>query len=169
MDNAQLINQTSGNTEYYTPKFIIEAARAVMGSIELDPASSVQANKTVKAYRICTKENDGLSQDWKCSTLFLNHPFGRKENPLWINKLIYEWRAGVINDAAICITYACTSEKWFMELLYKPQCFLIPRTNYYLPDGTKKKGVTKGSVVTYLGGKVDKFKEVFSSYGVIKI
>lgn len=33
MDNAQLINQTSGDVEWYTPARIIEAARRCMGGI----------------------------------------------------------------------------------------------------------------------------------------
>ena len=44
---ATLINQTSGKVEYYTPADIVEAARRVMGSIDLDPASSPAANETV--------------------------------------------------------------------------------------------------------------------------
>lgn len=44
---AQLINQTSGNTEYYTPIDIVDAARYVMGWIDLDPASSALANARI--------------------------------------------------------------------------------------------------------------------------
>ena len=36
VNNATLINQTSGKVEYYTPADIVEAARRVMGSIDLD-------------------------------------------------------------------------------------------------------------------------------------
>src|SRR6266849_1217818 len=35
--------------EWYTPKKFIDAARKVLGEIELDPASSQQANRIVKA------------------------------------------------------------------------------------------------------------------------
>ena len=37
-----------------------------------------------------------------------------------------------------------------------------------LPDGSKKLGVTKGSVVTYLGPHTDIFKQVFSEFGSVK-
>lgn len=35
MNAAQLINQTSGRVEWYTPTLIVEAARRVMGAIDL--------------------------------------------------------------------------------------------------------------------------------------
>ena len=51
-NSATLINQDSGNFEYYTPPFIVEAARAVLGTIDLDPASSRQANLVVRARQL---------------------------------------------------------------------------------------------------------------------
>lgn len=44
MNSAQLINQDSGDVEYYTPAQIVEAARVVLGGIDLDPASSEAVN-----------------------------------------------------------------------------------------------------------------------------
>jgi hypothetical protein len=44
MNAAQLINQTSGATEYFTPSELIQAAYNCMGGIELDPASCAEAN-----------------------------------------------------------------------------------------------------------------------------
>jgi hypothetical protein len=173
MNKAQLINQTSGDFEYYTPLEIIAAARVVMGSIKLDPASSLIANRRIMADGIFTVEDDGLKKKWVADTLWLNHPFSRTSNPLWINKLMREFRCRSAKEA-MCITYACTSEAWFRPLLEFPQCYLYPRTNYYLPDGTIKKGVTKGSVVTYLSidfNNIFKFREVFESnkLGKVKI
>ena len=164
---ATRINQTSGETEYYTPQPILEAARATMGWIDLDPASSVAANARVGATRYYTTEDDGLLQPWS-GCIWLNHPFGRVSNPRWIAKLIKESQ----NDefkAACVLTFACTSEAWFYPLLCRPQCYLVPRTNYLLPDGTIKRGVTKGSVVTYFGPDVPRFRKVFSGLGVVKI
>lgn len=165
-DNAQLIHQDSGRSEYFTPIEIVEAARELMGTIDLDPASSVLVNRRIKASYIYTKEDDGLSHDW-FGNVWLNHPFSRKNNPLWIAKLVEEHLA--VDMQICCITFAATSEKWFQPLLKYPQCFLSPRTNYYLPDGSLKKGVTKGSVVTYLGDDVLRFTEVFNNFGVVKI
>ena len=159
MNNAQLINQDSGKYEYYTPSNIVEAAREVMGHISLDPASSLTANEAVRADIFFDKSVNGLNQEWY-GNVWMNHPFSRQENKLWVFKLIEEYQAKNTRQAC-CITYASTSEQWFRPLLDFPQCYLYKRTNYLLPDGTVKKGVTKGSVVTYLGLNVAKFRQVF--------
>ena len=159
--------QTSGLYEYYTPLAIIEAAWETMGGIDLDPASSEAANRTVRATRYYTEAIDGLTQDW-AGRVWMNHPFGREQNPRWISKLMTEWDTLNI-EAACCITYACTSEQWFQPLLQFAQCFLSPRTNYLLPDGTIKRGVQKGSVVTYLGDDRQGFRNAFASLGVVKV
>jgi hypothetical protein len=134
MENHQNINADSGCDEYFTPGEIVEAARRVMGEIDLDPASSVLANKRIKAVRIWTISDDGLKQQW-LGRVWLNHPFGKSTNKPWILKLAEEYRAGRTQEA-ICISFASTSEKWFSPLLEQPQCFFWKRTNYFLPDGT---------------------------------
>lgn len=162
--SAQWINQTSGAVEYYTPSFIIEAARKTMDGIDLDPASSEAANRIVGA--TLWQESGSLEAEW-FGRIWLNHPFSRQWNAAWINKLVSEFNSGRVK-VACCITYACTSEAWFRPLLQRPQCFLIPRTNFLLPDGSVKRGVTKGSVVTYFGPDVNRFAHYFQHLGEIK-
>lgn len=168
MNAASLINQTSGKVEYYTPAAIICAARATMGSIDLDPFSSAAANERVNAKRIFTVEDDGFAQLWQCGHLWMNHPFGRRYNSSAIAKLVESYLRGDVGEACN-ITFACTSEAWFQPLLRRPQCFLVPRTNYLLPDGSVLRGVTKGSVVTYFGSNVAGFARNFHPLGVVKL
>jgi hypothetical protein len=162
-----LLTQDSGDQEYYTPQPIIEAARRTMGGIYLDPFSSIEANKRVGAKWYHTKEDDGLTMVWR-GNVWMNHPFSREMNEKCIRKLVGHYADGEISQAC-CITFAATSEKWFQPLLTYPQCFLSPRTNYHLPDGTLKRGVTKGSVVTYLGPTVPAFAREFKGMGVVKV
>lgn len=164
MNNSQLINQDSGNFEYYTPIEYVNSAREVMGSIDLDPASSETANKLIKATKFYSE--DSLNKPW-FGNIWLNHPFSRANNPLFIKHLV-DWYESMSGRQACCITFAATSEKWFRPLLEYPQCFIHGRTNYYLPNGEKKKGVTKGSVITYLGKNVAGFEAEFSQYGTVK-
>lgn len=167
MNDATNINQDSGEYEYYTPLSIIEAARRVLGTIDLDPATSMEGNLRIHASKYYTIKDDGLSQVWE-GKVWMNHPFSRAGNLLWTQKLIGAYRSGKVHEA-ICITYAATSEAWFRPLLEYAQCFLYPRTNYYLIDGTKKQGVTKGSVVTYMGMNSLLFAKEFKDLGTTKI
>lgn len=169
MNAAQQINQTSGAVEYYTPPHILAAARKALGveQFDLDPFSSSEANKRVLARNFFTAETDGFKQRW-FGSVWMNHPFSAELNPRAIQKLEDEYTFGDVLEAC-CITYACTSERWFQPLLHRPQCFLHPRTNYYLPDGTVKKGVTKGSVVTYYGDDTLRFRDAFRGLGAVKI
>src|SRR5262245_14805307 len=59
-EKAGLAAHVSANTgvpEWYTPARLIEAGRAVLGDIDLDPASSDIAQKTVRAKEYFTLEN----------------------------------------------------------------------------------------------------------------
>jgi len=49
---------SSQSCEYYTPKKYIQAARTVLGGIDLDPASCAVADKTVRTKRYYTIEQD---------------------------------------------------------------------------------------------------------------
>jgi DNA N-6-adenine-methyltransferase (Dam) len=59
-----------------TPVEIIKAGRHVLGLIDLDPASSEQAQKRIRAKRYCTVQDDALAKPWH-STVFLNPPYSR--------------------------------------------------------------------------------------------
>lgn len=161
-------NADSGNVEWFTPVPILQAAKRVMGGFDLDPFSSPATNERVKAARIFTVAEDGLKQDW-FGRVWMNHPYGRTTNRPCVEKLITEFFCGNVQEAC-CITFANTSELWFRYLLQFPQCFLNPRTQYI--DGATGKaarGVTKGSVVTYLGNDLSGFRREFSSLGVVKV
>ena len=56
------VTHNSGNNEWYTPAIYINAARQTMGSIDLDPASSVEANQVVQAKTFYTIKDNGLQK-----------------------------------------------------------------------------------------------------------
>lgn len=172
MRNHQLINQASGQQEWYTPAEIIEAARATMGGIDLDPASCPAANKIVKAAHILTQDDDGLQRQW-WGRVWLNHPYGRQENQQWPAKLLAEYQAGRVQQAC-CITRADVSAHWFYDtLLIFPTCFPRGRVNYIEQDAAgalvQQRGVPWGSCITYLGRHVDNFVKHFGPLGIVKV
>lgn len=142
-----------------------------------------------------TKEDDGLSKPW-FGRVFMNHPFHRGEkacppdhskcrkvtcvkrgfhidkdipaNIEWINHLVNDYESGLVKEA-VCVTFSSMSEGWMMPLLKYPQLFPDGRIHYRNPDGTKSNSATKGSLVTYLGTNVAKFKECYGHLGEIKI
>lgn len=193
------LTQDSGDVERYTPKIIVEAARAVMGGIELDPASSPMANRTVKAARIYTKHDSGLTHQWITRSLWLNHPYGRSlkkcaggcekstcerrgyhleadkpGNREWVDKLIREYILGHASQA-LMICYASTSEAWYQPLKHFPHCQITGRVHYLKPDPANPSqlidtgGGLKASVVVYMGKRLDLFYQHFAPLGGVHV
>jgi len=77
--SSAAIRHSSETNEHYTPPFIVEPARATLGSFDLDPASCVEANSWVKADGIFIPEDDGFMQQW-WGRIFLNPPGGLSDN-----------------------------------------------------------------------------------------
>ncbi|MEE1201014.1 MAG: DNA N-6-adenine-methyltransferase, partial [Christensenellales bacterium] len=68
------VTNNSKDNEWYTPSEYIEAAREVLGTIDLDPASNDFANETVKASTYYTEDTNGLLQEWS-GNIWMNPPY----------------------------------------------------------------------------------------------
>lgn len=169
---------SSKSNEWYTPSVYVEAARSVMKSIDLDPASCQEANLVIKAKDIYTKEDSGLDKSWY-GNIWLNPPYGTTKNKsnsaLWIKKLLSEYWQGHVEQAIVLVN-ADTDTRWFHYLFTFPVCFTEGRVNFYNPKHKtdtafnrpgKILGNTHGSAFTYLGIHEDRFVEVFSQFGTI--
>ena len=135
--NADII---SLKEEHYTPYELAEAAYEVMEFIDLDPASCVEANKVIHAYKFFTKEDNGLSKEWH-GRVFLNPP-GRKLrkgdlelewaeehdiecrscSSIWWKKLLMEYEAGRVRQA-IYIAFNPKQLAINQEMFQYPMCF----------------------------------------------
>lgn len=71
------IQHSSESVEHFTPIEVVDAARELMGGIDLDPASNKLANSYIRARRIFTEKDNGLKQRWSGhARVFLNPPGG---------------------------------------------------------------------------------------------
>lgn len=71
---ATIATKYGGKTDWFTPSKYVEKARAAMGSIDVDPASSRHAQKIVKAGQFFTEADSGLEYEWH-GNVFLNPPY----------------------------------------------------------------------------------------------
>lgn len=92
---------SSAKENWGTPAWIAEASRTALGGIDLDPASSAEANKIIRARHYFIKRDDGLSREWRIEYddldltlgVFLNPPGGKTDNgkskvKLWWLKML---------------------------------------------------------------------------------
>lgn len=96
------IRHSSESAEHYSPRKLVEAAREVLGVIQLDPASCLIANKTVRALTFFDYHADGFSRVWH-GNVFCNPPGGKDEGgsrqKAWWYKLAEEWTTRRVNAA----------------------------------------------------------------------
>ena len=153
----------NGSVEYYTPSKYIEAARRVMGSIDLDPASSKLANETVKAKVFYTKADDGLAYglDWE-GNVWMNPPY----TDGLIDKFIYKMCESSV-DAAIVLVPCRTDRSWFQLLMsYADAIVFTDHRVKCLRNGVDStSGPTCGSAFFYLGNDTEKFFAEFEKFG----
>jgi hypothetical protein len=155
----------TGENEWYTPKEYIEKVREVLGGIDVDPASSDFAQKTVKAKIHYSILNSGLDKSW-IGTVYLNPPYSSKEINAFISKFIEEYESGNITQG-IVLTNSDTDTLWYHRMagISKAICFPRGRVKFY---NKEKVGQTPtGQSFFYCGKNEEKFKEVFTQVGII--
>jgi hypothetical protein len=138
-------------------------ARDVLGAIDLDPASSVEAQAVIGARRFFTIEQDGLSQRWR-GRLWLNVPYSRP-GP-WVDKLVASYQTGQVS-AAVALFNSMTGARWFDTLARCGwRCELRKRIAFWGPATAGGPGM-RDQVFFYLGRKPERFASVFGEHGRI--
>ena len=160
--NRPHVSYNSGNNEWYTPADIIEAARAVMGSIDIDPASNDIAQKVVKAKIYYTAETNGLNKKWT-GNVWLNPPYASELIGKFVDKLIKEQEH---YEQAIILVNNATETEWFRKIISiaSAVCFPKGRVKFYLPDG-KTGAPLQGQAILYIGASPKKFTDTFLKVG----
>ena len=155
---------SSETAEWYTPSEVTEAARAVMGGIDLDPASCAFAQKTVQATKFYSAEDDGLAQPWS-GRIFLNPPYGAA-CPKFVAKALEEFEAGSVTAAVLLLNGYSYDTRWFRPLWRHLLAFGDGRVSFYNPLGEPGRPST-ASVFVYLGPDWQRFAEVFGKFGAV--
>jgi len=161
---------TRDSDSWFTPSIYTDMARDVMGEIELDPFSSKVANEHIKAKRYFDINTDAFKKQWfkESGNVFMNPPYGRNI----IGASIDIFLANLSNksiDQGIVLVNNATETRWFHSLLHHTDalCFLDHRIAFEANDGKHVSGNTRGQVFFYFGDKIDKFKAVFETIGVL--
>lgn len=103
-----IVQHSSEHAEHYTPAWLVEAARDVLGGIDLDPASNRIANQVVRARKIYTARTNGFDKVWE-GRVFLNPPGGLCDghgNPVLRRKT----EKGVVVRESCTVTGECGLE-----------------------------------------------------------
>lgn len=154
-----------GEYEWYTPAEFVDAARAVMGGIDLDPASCDEAQETVQAAEFFTEEQNGLEREWS-GRVFLNPPFAHPTVKYFADKLLASFKAGAVTQA-VYLSNACTDTGWWQALAAEgPVCFPEGRIKFKGPHD-QGQSPTLGQTLIYLGAERDTFRTVFGQFGVV--
>jgi ParB-like chromosome segregation protein Spo0J len=153
---------SSLTNEHYTPARYVEAARAVLGGIDLDPASCVQANGVVKATTFYTKDVNGLEQPWS-GRVWMNPPYGGEAGP-FVKKFCDLYAAKRVDAGIILVSSSCTETLWFRLLWDGVLCFTNHRIQFYGDEGNRGQPTT-GSIFVYFGPNPDRFVDVFGRFG----
>ena len=183
--NAQHSNKTD---QWFTPDYILEAARSAVGGISLDPCSSPAANRRVKAVRYITKDMCGIRTEWVSSHsiggLFINPPSGRHpELKRPYSKLFWEKLMGLHSDThkRYCFTgavFLCYSIEQLQSLQNIDSCLspvdfpmCIPRKRIrFINEGNKKNSPPHAQAVIYVplrDNDEDRFFTAFENIGAL--
>lgn len=152
--------------EWYTPPWLVGAVRTVMGEIDLDPASSDQAQELVQAKHYYTIETDGLAHPWQ-GRVFMNPPYTRKLIEVFADKWVLEWSLRSMSEGIVLCNNA-TETIWFQMLasLCDSLCTLRGRVGFWGAGAGLNKGL-QGQVLLYYGRRVERFTDIMCGYGQV--
>jgi phage N-6-adenine-methyltransferase len=161
------VTRNTGNDEWYTPGLYVDAARDVLGDIDLDPASSDIANGVVRAARYYTADDDGLARPWS-GRVWMNPPYSTGLVDRFVARLLEAHEAKDVT-AAVVLTNNATDTRWWQALARRSSsvCCLAGRVRFRSETGEVAGAGLQGQTVAYLGDDPMRFADRFAEYGVV--
>lgn len=162
--------RNTGQSEWYSPASLVEAARRVMGGIDLDPASCEVANQVVQASRYYTAQDDGLDRTnaWK-GRVWMNPPYAKPACGQFCDRLAREHATGNVEQACVLVNNA-TETDWFQGLAHWATALCIHKTRvkFWHPD-RKSGNALQGQAILYLGENAEAFQREFAEFGQVTL
>jgi len=157
----------SGENEWFTPARYVEAARRVLGTIDLDPATHPAAQQTIQASQFYTRADDGLSLAWH-GRVWLNPPYAQPLISQFVEKLVTDYASGDVTEA-VMLTHNYTDTAWFhlAEATAALLCFTKGRIRFIDLDG-EECSPTQGQTFFYYGTRKKEFRAAFGSFGFVR-
>jgi phage N-6-adenine-methyltransferase len=158
---------TCGTDEWHTPPKYVELARRALGKIDLDPASSKEPQRVVKATCFFTKRDDALKHQWR-GRVFLNPPYSAKQE--FIDKLLSEVASERVTHAILLVHNNCFAD-WWQRTAREASALFFPagKLKFRKPDRTVGTAPALGQVFLYFGNNVQRFAATFADAGFVVV
>ena len=124
---------STGETEWYTPAWLLDLVVGVIGPIDTDPCSPGRGKSSVQARLHLTASDDGLGHAWP-GTVWLNPPYGRTL-ALWLEKARHEVDLGN-SRCVVALVPARTDTSWWHSHVSGVADILLLRGRISFGDGT---------------------------------
>lgn len=172
MSAGRTVNSQSQS--WGTPVKYVKAIKNFFGGfIELDPCSNehsiVHANK-----EFLLPHNDGLREDWKYSTIYINPPYGADRGR---GTTIKNWLAKCAlthqkydSEILALVPVATNTGHWKQSVFgqAKAICFLYDTRLKFLENGLDVgKGAPMSCAMIYWGRDYEKFFNIFIDFGAV--
>lgn len=157
-----------GTEEWYTPPYVIEIARRVLGQIDLDPASCLEAQTVVCANQYFNLADDGLAQPWP-GRIFVNPPYSRAKMKQFVGKLVHEYQHNANFVSAVMLCGNRTETEWCQTLINSADamCFIASRVRFWGPGGQYANTPRHGHVLFYFGPWPRHFQMIAEKIGTV--
>lgn len=172
--------ELTDSDEWYTPTWLIEKAKQVMGGIDIDPASSRAAQERVQAslwmgkdYALSSRGALGVNwvhnngPTWQPARVWLNPPYSFPLVGQFVEKLLEQIEKGYVGEAILLVNNNTETDWWHKAAAAAAVTFTFrSRVFFWRPGREDATSPRQGQVAFYFGPNVLDFIEEFKDKGM---